>query len=87
MAPTRKRRSAPKPARRKRAKPSRSRGAPRRTRGGGASWTRRAIRWTIKWSFVVGSGAAMGAALVGWAVYEQAKLDVDDRLRGAVWNA
>ncbi|MEC8422488.1 MAG: transglycosylase domain-containing protein, partial [Myxococcota bacterium] len=87
MAPTRKRRSAPKPARRKRAKPSRSRGAPRRTRGGGASWTRRAIRWTIKWSFVVGSGAAAGAALVGWAVYEQAKLDVDDRLRGAVWNA
>ena len=40
----------------------------------------------LKWSLVVGTGAAAGSAFVGWTVYEQAKVDVDERLAGAVWG-
>ena len=88
MAPPRKRRASA-----GKRKPRRGRGTPgrrpkRATRqgSGGARWTHRAGRWLLKWSLVVGAGATTGAGFVGWAVYEQAKVDVDERLSARVWG-
>lgn len=86
MAPPRKRRSAPKRTQRTRASAPRKRRAKGRGEASTSPWTRRAARWLLKWTLVVGTGATAGGAFVGWAVYEQAKVDVDDRLSGAVWG-
>ena len=84
MPPTRTRRAPPKRPRRPRKAAPKKRSAARKT--GSTSWPQRAARWLVKWSLVVGTGAAAGAAAVGWVVYEQAKVDVDERLAGAVWG-
>jgi penicillin-binding protein 1B len=54
--------------------------APQRT------WARRLGWWSLKWTLVIGTGAGLGAGFVGWVLYEQALVDVEERLAGEVWS-
>ncbi len=88
MAPPRKRRSTSAASGSKRSKPK----APARAGGKGrgkapaAGLGRRALAWTVRWTLVVGVGAGLGGAFVGWVLYEQAEADVEERLSGTLWG-
>ena len=72
----------------KRAAP-RSGGRKKKGRGKkkGGGFMARLGRFTLKWTAAIGLGATAGAAALTWALYEQARVDIDARLAGPVWQA
>ena len=57
-----------------------------RSKRSGSGWLGRLGRFTLKWTAAVALGASAGAATLTWALYEQARVDIDTRLSGPVWQ-